>query len=131
MTKIVEDIRQKAKRLKKTIVLPEADEPRTIKAAKIINKQGIAKVVLLGAQDIEPGKLEQFSTVFYELRKHKGISLEEARETINRPLYYAAMLVRQGLADGFVAGASHTTPDVARAAIYCLGVDSRFITASS
>lgn len=131
MTKIVEDIRQKAKRLKKTIVLPEADEPRTIKAAKIINKEGIAKVVLLGPQDIEPAKLEQFSTVFYELRKHKGISLEEARETINRPLYYAAMLVRQGLADGFVAGASHTTPDVARAAIYCLGVDSRFITASS
>lgn len=131
MMQIIKKIREKAKRLHKTIVLPEADELRTIQAAKIINKTGIAKVVLLRPQDIEPDKLEEFSAIYYELRKHKGISPEEARAAIKRPLYYAAMLTRQGEADGFVAGASHTTPDVARAAIYCLGVDSRFKTGSS
>ena len=131
MMKIIKKIRERAKNIPKTIILPEADELRTRQAAKIINKQGIAKAVLLGPQDIDPRKLDEFSAVYYELRKHKGISPQEAKDTIRDPLYYAAMLVRQGEADGFVAGASHTTPDVARAAIYCLGVDSRFITASS
>ncbi|MFH1202044.1 MAG: phosphate acetyltransferase [Candidatus Omnitrophota bacterium] len=129
--KIIKKIREQARRLNKTIVLPESDEPRIIEAAKFINKNRIAKAVLLGTKDIEPGKLDDFSSIFYELRKHKGISQEEAKEIIRKPLYYGAMLVRQGLADGLVAGASHTTPDVARAAIYCIGVDERFITASS
>jgi phosphate acetyltransferase len=65
------------------------------------------------------------------LREHKGITLTTAEEILKDPVYYAAMMVREGSADGFVAGASYTTPDVARAAIHCLGADSRIETVSS
>jgi phosphate acetyltransferase len=61
---------------------------------------------------------------YYELRKLKGITLEQARDTVHKDyITFGAMLVRRGLADGFVAGASHTTPDVIRAALRCMQID--------
>lgn len=127
----VDKIRRKAKLSLKTIILPETEDKRVIEAARIIEREKIAKVILLGADKMNAHDKERFSGEFYELRKAKGITLEEAKKTLATPLYYAAMMVRNGLADGFVAGASHTTPDLVRAAIQCLGVDERMGVASS
>ena len=128
---VIRDIRQRARQKEKLIVLPEKDDPRIQAAAKIAKEEKIAKVLLVGEEDLESRKIDAFAKIFFELRKHKGITLEEAKTTVSMPLYYAAMLVRTGEADGFVAGAAHSTPDVARAAIYCLGVDTRIKTVSS
>ena len=113
------------------IILPEKDDPRILQAAKIIREEKIARIILLGKEDLDSKKIDNFSKTFFELRKHKGITIEEALAAVSLPLYYAAMLVRTGEADGFVAGAAHSTPDVARAAIYCLGIMERIKTVSS
>ena len=124
-------MRRRAGKLQKLIILPEKDDARIQGAARIIKKEKITRIMLLGKEDLDRKKIEYFSQVFYDLRKHKGITIDQARETLAHPLYYAAMMVRCGEADGFVAGAAHSTPDVARAAIYCLGVDPRIKTVSS
>jgi len=128
---IIKNLRERARKRQKLIVLPEKDDARIQAAYKIIKEENIARIVLLGQEDLDKDKIEIFSRQFFELRKHKGITLEEARKTISVPLYYAAMMIRAGEADGFVAGAAHSTPDVARAAIYCLGVDEKIKTVSS
>jgi len=128
---IVAKIRARAKAKVKTIALPEIEDIRVREAAKIIEKEGIAKILLFGRGMLDKTKQEEYAQKYYELRKSKGISLDDARKALEDPLYYAAMMTRNGDSDGFVAGASHTTPDVARSAIYCLGVDGRINIASS
>jgi len=128
---IVTRIRAKAKTKLKTIALPEIEDIRVREAAKIIEKEGIAKILLFGRGMLDKVKHEEYAQRYYGLRKLKGISLDDARETLNDPLYYAAMMTQSGEIDGFVAGASHTTPDVARAAIQCLGVEEKISIASS
>jgi len=131
MQDLVQKIRKKAKTLKRKIILPEGQDERVKLAAEKIKKDSIAEIILLDENKLDNAKIEKFSQEFYELRKHKQITLEVARKTVSQPVYYAAMMARSGEADGFVAGASHTTPDVAKAAIYCLGVDRRFGIISS
>lgn len=128
---IIDKIRDKAKSNIKTIILPEADDERILKAAEIINKEGIAKAVVLSRDKMNPKDKERYANDLYELRKAKALTMEEARQLLDKPLYYAALMTRSGSADAFVAGASHVTPDVVRTAIRCLGVDSRFGLASS
>ncbi|MDP3731947.1 MAG: phosphate acetyltransferase [Candidatus Omnitrophota bacterium] len=128
---IVAKIRVRAKRKLKTIALPEIEDTRVREAAKIIEKEGIAKVLLFGRGMLDKVRQEEYAKQYYELRKSKGISLDNARKALDDPLYYAAMMTRNGDSDGFVSGASHTTPDVARAAIHSLGVDERIGIASS
>jgi phosphate acetyltransferase len=124
-------IRAKARTKPKTIALPEIEDKRVQEAAKIIEKEGIARVLLFGRDMLDKNKQEAYAKSYYELRRLKGISIDEARKTLQDPLYYAAMMTRNGEIDGFVAGASHTTPDVARSAILCLGVDEKINIASS
>lgn len=118
---------KKAKEKFKTIVYPEADfSPRIIEATKIIAKKKIAKVILIGDESslvLKYGKLdnmqilnpktsdlaEELSSAFYELRKNKGITKEEAREILYDPFYFATMLVHLGYADGMVGGAEVST----------------------
>ncbi len=128
---IANKIRARAKVKLKTIALPEIEDTRVREAAKIIEKEGIAKVLLFGRGMLDKVRQEEYAKQYYELRKSKGISLDNARKALEDPLYYAAMMTRNGDSDGFVAGASHTTPDVARAAIHSLGVDERIGIASS
>jgi len=128
---IVNKFRARAKAKLRTIVLPEIEDTRVREAAKIIEREGIAKVLLFGRGMLDKVKQEEYAKQYYELRKSKGISLDDARNALEDPLYYAAMMTHSGDSDGFVAGASHTTPDVARAAIHCLGVDERISIASS
>ncbi|MEW6009529.1 MAG: phosphate acetyltransferase [Candidatus Omnitrophota bacterium] len=124
-------LREKAKKSKALIILPEVKDKRVVAAAKIIQNEKIAKILLLEKNKINRKKINKFAALFYELRKFKGISEKEAQKAVSDPLFYAAMMVRTKEANGFVAGAAYTTPSVARAAIYCIGVDKRFETASS
>lgn len=149
---ILDKIRQRAKKAQKTIVLPEADDDRILQAAKVVVEEGLAKLILLSTEEnlqtradsfgldlnalkvINPIKsplFEEFSNKFFELRKHKGISIEQAKEHMGKFVNFGAMLVREGIADGIVAGAITTTADVAKAAIYCIGFGEKIRTISS
>lgn len=127
----IKKIREKAKAKIKTIALPEYDDKRVIEAAKIIEAEGIAKVILFSPDKINPHERERYIAEFYEIRKSKGVELEAVKKLFEDPMYYAAMLTREGKIDGFIAGATHTTPDVCRAAIHCVGIDERLSIASS
>ena len=149
---ILKKIRQRAKEAKKTIVLPEAEDDRILQAAKIVVEEELANLILLSSEEnlksradafgldlsrllvinpLKSPRLEEFSNKFFELRKHKGISIDDARQQMSRFVNFAAMMVRDGLADGIVAGAITTTADVAKAAIYCIGFGERIRTISS
>jgi len=80
---------------------------------------------------VDKAKLDDYIGQYYKLYQSKDISLEEVKRLFSDNLYYAAMMTREGKADGLVAGASHTTADVARACIRCIGLDERFTIASS
>jgi phosphate acetyltransferase len=153
MASQIEELREKAKKNPRKIVLPEGNEPRVLKAAGIIASLGMAKITLIGNENavrsaakensvtlgdiqiIDPEKYprrDEFVETFYSLRSYKGITKDEARETLlGDYVFFAAMLVRTGAANGFVAGASHTTSDVARAALFCLGLDTEVGVMSS
>lgn len=136
---IINKIKEKAKMNIKAIVLPEADDIRTIKAARMVTDEGFAKIILVGDNKtvndlaskndinisdiklIDPKTFddtEKLVNEFYELRKNKGISIENAREIImNNYLYFGCMLVKLGYADGQVSGATHSTADTLRPAL--------------
>lgn len=117
----------------KTIVLPEGEESRNLTAAAQITQEGIAKIVLLGDEEtikanaaalsldiskcriINPSvgeKFEEYANTFYELRKKKGVTPEQAKEILKDPMYYGTMMVKMDDADGMVSGATHTTGDL-------------------
>lgn len=153
MLEAIRLLRDRAKNTNAKIVLPEGDDERVIQAAAYITKENIADIVLLGHcdnikkalekknADIDKVKvvdfkksplLDKYVERFYSLRKHKGISKDDARNTIlNNPVYFGASMVSDGLADGFVAGATNTTRDVARSAMWCLGLDKKIKIMSS
>ncbi len=127
----------RAKKDKKTIVLPEGGDARTIAAAKQISKLGIANIIVLGDVndfDQDAANLEnvsfvnpktstyrdQFIEKLVELRKHKGLERAQAEELIEDELYFGTMMVQAGMADGMVAGACHSTSDVLRPALQIL-----------
>ncbi|MDD5347677.1 MAG: phosphate acyltransferase [Candidatus Omnitrophica bacterium] len=124
-------IRDKARARQKTIALPEYNDKRVIEAASVVEKEGIARALFLTPEKMDARECDRYAGMYYELRKAKGMDLETARSLFKDPLYYAAMLTREGKVDGFVAGASHTTADVCRAAIHCVGLDERLMIACS
>jgi len=131
----VKKIRDKAKAIHrarpKTIALPEYNDKRVAEAARIIEAEGIAKVLLLTPDKIDPADKKRYIEDYYQIRKYKGEDISSIRKLFDDPLYYAAMITREGKVDGFVAGASHTTADVCRAAINGIGVDDKLKIASS
>lgn len=131
MNGIVKDLRQRAKQTLKKIVFPEFDDERVKTAIEYIKKERIAEPVLLTPDSMDPKLQEKFTEYFFERKKAKGITFQEAEEAMKDPLYYAAMTVRSGYADGFVAGARFTTSEVLRAAINCLEIDRKGGTVSS
>lgn len=125
-------IRQLARSRLKTIVLPEYDDKRMIEAARIIDEERIAKVILFTPDMVNSDDRERYIEEYYRIHKAKDIDVDTVRKLFMRDtLYYAAMMTREGKVDGIVGGASHTTPDMARAAIRCLGLDERLTVASS
>jgi phosphate acetyltransferase len=136
-------IKALASKRKRTVVLPDATDERAIRAARLLCDAGIAHPVLVGDEQliraaadaaqvalgsmriVQPSssdRLSDFARLFFALRKAKGITLEEARAAMSQPLYFGAMMVREGLADGSVAGSLSTTGDVLRAAIQVIGL---------
>lgn len=126
----------RAKEYKKTIVLPESSDIRTIQAAALIQEKEIANVVLVGDEaeigrlagnlDISKAKIvnplrddrfHEYAAAFYEMRKSKGIDITAAEQTMKNPLYYGAMMVKKGEADGMVAGAVNSTANTLRPAL--------------
>jgi phosphate acetyltransferase len=124
-------IRKQAAVKIKTIVLPEYDDERTVGAAEIVRKEGLANPLVLTPDAIDKHQKEKYIQQYYELYQSKDIDLEVVKKLFSDNLYYAAMMTREGKADGLVAGASHTTADIARACIRCIGLDERFTIASS
>lgn len=113
---LIEEIRAKARANLKKIVLPEGDEPRTIAAAEIIRREGIAEPILL-TKDSLAEKAETYAAHLYELRKAKGLTPEGAASLVADPMYYGMMMVKEGDADGLVSGAIHSTGDMLRPAL--------------
>lgn len=122
---VIAKIRERARENKKTIILPEGHDSRVRRAAEYIQREGLARVILLDRDRLDPIKVELYARMYFELRRRKGVTQEEARSVVRHPVFYGASMAREGLADGFVAGAATTTSDVAKAALYCLGLDPK------
>lgn len=149
MSKIIDSIIDKAKTLNKTIVLAEGEEPRTVEAAQTIVKNKIANVILLGDEEklkamypyanfdnikiINPltVDVEDYANTLYELRKAKGMTLEDAHKQIRNYLNYGAMMIKKGDADGMVAGAINSTGNVLRAGLTIVKTKPGIKTVSS
>lgn len=150
---IFDKIYQQAKSNPKRIVFPEADEPRVIEAVEEATKKNLARIILLGKSDvilevarkknldidkieiIDPQsdlkKLDDYVKSYWNLRKHKGVTLKDARKLLAQDrIYYGAMMLREGRVDGFVAGAFYTTSYVARAILRCIEKEPEYVTAS-
>lgn len=131
MKSVSQSLRERAKADPRKIVFPEAGDERILEAVEYINKEKIAKAFLLSHENLELEKKEKFAEIFHERKQAKGVSFEEAREMMENPLYYAAMLVKYEGYEGFVAGAKFTTSLVVRAALDCLDIDKEAGTISS
>jgi phosphate acetyltransferase len=140
----IQDTWNKARKLNKTIVLPETNDLRVLKAAEIISKSHLAKIILIGntaemndlaqknninisdAAMIDPltsGNLEKYASEYQKLREKKGMTLEEAKKIMSEDRsFFGAMMVRFGDADGMVTGANHPTAHTIKAAVHCVGV---------
>jgi len=113
---LIEKIRAKAKEQVKRIVLPEGDEPRTVEAAAIVKREGLAEPILL-TPDLMRAKAAEYAAALYGLRKAKGLTEEGAAKLVADPMYYGMMMVKEGDADGLVSGAVHSTGDMLRPAL--------------
>ena len=139
----IEEIKQRAKQEIKTIVLPEAEDVRTLEATEQVLKEGYAKIILVGNKEkieqnaktnniniagstiVDPNsseKKEEYVNWLFELRKHKGMTIEKAQELVNDPVYFGMLMVKdeKSKADGLVSGAIHSTADTLRPALQIL-----------
>src|SRR5258708_25685726 len=140
---LMEKLKARARHSPERIVMPEGKGPRVVAAAAAVTREGFAKITLLGRKQIiesvasdlrvqiagiavaDPGsssRLEAYAQIYHERRRARGVSLEEARETARRPLYFAALAVAAGDADGTVGGAGNTTSETVRAALHAIGL---------
>ena len=139
----IEEIKQRAKQEIKTIVLPEAEDIRILKATEQVLKEGYAKIILVGNKEeieqnaktnninitgasiVDPSnseKKEEYVNLLYEQRKHKGMTIEKAQELVNDSVYFGMLMVKDETseADGLVSGAIHSTADTLRPALQIL-----------
>lgn len=132
MSDFLDRMKAQARADLKTIVLPEGEDQRTIDAAKQVIDEGLAKLIIIG----DPAKIDlpdvtvvvpttsdkrqAYADAFYELRKAKGVTPEQAYEQMADATYYATMMVKMGDADGLVSGACHSTATTLRPALQIL-----------
>lgn len=149
---ILQNIKKRASSNLQSIILPEGNDPRTLQAAEICTQDKIAKITLLGGEELIRGvalkigsnlsgisilnhrdasDFGKMAAFYYELRRAKGVTLEEAEQVVKDSLFYGNLLVKKGGADGLVAGAINSTAKVVRAAIQCVGMRQGFKTVSS
>ncbi len=150
--KLFERLTRRAKENPRRIVLPEGAEERNITAANMILADGLAEIILLGnpaeikktaarlnllhidkATILDPKdekNIDKYAPLFFELRRKKGISMEDARHFTSDELYFGCLMVKAGEADGMVSGAIHTTGDVLRAAFQVIKTEPGIDTVS-
>ena len=137
----IEEVKNRAKSDIKTIILPEATDIRVLKATETVLREGYAKITLIGnepeivskakenniniegATIIDPmtsDNREQYANTLYELRKNKGITLEQAQELVEHPVYYGMVMLKLDGADGLVSGCAHSTAETLRPALQIL-----------
>ena len=137
----IDGIKEKAKKDVKTIILPESEDIRVLEGASKALKEKYANIILIGdelevterasknnidltgCKIINPKtseKYEEYANTLYELRKAKGMTLEQAKETLLEPIYFGMMMVKQGDSDGLVSGACHSTANTLRPALQIL-----------
>lgn len=143
---LIEKIIKRAKADKQRIVLPEGTEKRTLEAADKLIGDGVADIILIGnpeeigsmaaemkldhigdATIVDPekhDKKQQYADLLHELRKSKGMTPEQALQTVENPLYLACLMIKSGDADGEIAGAQNTTGDVLRPALQIIKTSS-------
>lgn len=138
METIISKIKERAKKSKKVIVLPESEDIRVLKAASVASLEEIANIIVIGNEEkvketcnsenidisrvriVDPENSEYtsgFATRLYELRKAKGMTEEKANELVHNYIYFGVMMVKENLADGLVCGACHSTADTLRPAL--------------
>lgn len=150
----IECIKNRAKQEIKTIVLPEAEDIRTLKATQIALKEKYANIVLIGNEETIKQKVqenninivgatiinpqtsedyEKYAQLLYELRKNKGMTIEQAKELVLNPVYFGMLMVKdeETTADGLVSGAAHSTADTLRPALQILKTapDTKLVSA--
>ena len=113
---MMERVWERARARVRRIVLPEGDEPRTVAAAEILKREGLAEPVLLGRGFVRE-RADAYAAALYELRRAKGLTEAQAATLVADPMYYGMMLVKMGEADGLVSGAVHSTGDMLRPAL--------------
>jgi phosphate acetyltransferase len=149
---ILERLYFRAQSQSRHIVLPEGSDERTLRAAEMIVARNLARITVVGKPDtlrlkceglgvstsgfeivdhLTHSELDACRQEYFRLRRHKGVTEAEAEKALGDPLYFANMLVRRGLADGTVAGATNTTAHTVRAALQCLGLSKGIRTVSS
>jgi phosphate acetyltransferase len=149
---VLQKLRGRAAASPKHIVLPEGEDDRTIIAASRVAAERIARVTLIGNEEkiraraaelkvsltnvpvldhLRSPDFDRYAQEFYELRRAKGVTLDEARRQLQDPLYFGDMMLRAGRVDGSVAGATNTTAHTVRAALLTLGVREGFSLVSS
>ena len=137
----IDDIKNRAKQNIKTIILTESEDVRVLEAASKVTKEGFAKIILIGNPDEANGlasshnidisgieiinpetseKYDEYVNSFYELRKAKGITIDDAKKYMKDNMYFGTMMVKQGHADGLVSGACHSTANTLRPALQIL-----------
>jgi phosphate acetyltransferase len=152
LTMILQKIRERAAADTQHIVLPEGEDVRTLQAAEMCVRDRVAKITVIGNEEkvralagdssvnlngveiLDHRKSSEFgriASLYHELRRAKGVTLEEAEQTVKDPLYFGNLLVRLGKADGSVAGATNTTAHTVAAALRCIGVRQGFKIVSS
>ena len=149
---VIDNIKAKARSQKKHILLPEGTEERTVQAAERIIKEGVADISLMGNEDeiravaakfnvdltgvgiVDPIKSPDFGAYverFYEMRKEKGVDMEKADKMMRDPLFFACMMIKDGKADGMVAGAINTTGNTLRPGLQIIKMAKGISTVSS
>ena len=143
---------QRAKKERQHIILPEGEDDRILQAADILLKRGVAAITLLGNEDhireniarlglemdgigiIDPNtsdKLDEYVETYFDLRKHKGITMENARDTVCDVTFFGTMMVYKGEGDGMVSGAVHSTAETIRPALQIIKTQPGFSIVSS
>ena len=150
---ILQRIRERAAANLQHIILPEGEDVRTVEAASICARDGVARITIIGNEEKVRDLASQAganlngveildhrkdhhdfgkaATLYHQMRHAKGVTLEEAEQTVKDPLYFGNLMVREGKADGSVAGATNTTAHTVAAALRCIGVRQGMKTVSS
>ncbi len=138
------ELREKSRRLGRRIVFPESQDPRVLQAAAALAAEKLCRPLVVETKGMGPApagvevvrvaadaRLERFAEMLFERRKHRGMTIEQARERVRDPLMFAGMLVAVGEADAAVAGSVASTPEVIRSGLFTIGTARGIRTVSS